>query len=123
MRDVLIISLGAALGANLRYFIALWAAERNEFPLGTLFANLLGCFLIGLFMAWGQERFDFPPRIRLLVLTGFLGSLTTFSTFSFESYVMMANAETWHAYGFVVAHILLGLLAVGLGLWLVRFFA
>lgn len=123
MRDVLIISLGAAVGANLRYLISLWAAERNELPVGTLLANLLGCFLIGLFVAWSEERFDFPPRVRLLVLTGFLGSLTTFSTFSLESYGLLLEAESWQSYGFVIAHVVLGLLAVWLGLWLVRVFS
>lgn len=120
MQDMLMISAGAILGANLRYLISVWAANHGNFPLGTLIANILGSFLIGFFIAWGEYQFNFPPKIRLLILTGFLGSLTTFSTFSFESYTLISTARSWFPFLFVIGHVLLGLFAVWGGITLVR---
>jgi CrcB protein len=83
----LIISLGALLGANARYWIGGWAAERfgAGFPYGNLIINLSGSFLLGLFMTLATERFIIDPRWRVLLAIGFLGSFTTFSSYTYES--------------------------------------
>lgn len=84
-QSVVSISLGASLGALLRWQLALRLnALLPPVPLGTLVANLLGGYLIGLALAVFSLYADLSPQWRLLVITGFLGGLTTFSTFSGE---------------------------------------
>jgi CrcB protein len=74
-------------------------------PLGTLAANLLGGLLAGLAVAWLGRHSGLPPEVRLLGITGFLGGLTTFSTFSLEVVALMARAEHAWALGAIVAHL------------------
>lgn len=82
---VLAICAGASLGALLRWALALRLnAVLPLLPLGTLVANLVGGFLIGLALGWLERHPELPPQVRLLIVTGFLGGLTTFSTFSAE---------------------------------------
>jgi len=79
------VGVGAALGAWLRWGLALLLNSRfPALPPGTLAANILGGFLIGMAMEWFSRHLGLPPEIRLLVVTGFLGGLTTYSTFSAE---------------------------------------
>ena len=87
MLDVLVICLGAIVGANARYFISRFAAQvlGPVFPYGTLFINVVGSFIVGFFVVWTSERVLVDPRWRLLVVVGFCGSLTTFSSYAFES--------------------------------------
>jgi len=87
MLDVLVICLGAIVGANARYFISRFAAQvlGPVFPYGTLFINVVGSFIVGFFVVWTAERVLADPRWRLLVVVGFCGSLTTFSSYAFES--------------------------------------
>jgi fluoride exporter len=87
MLDVLVICLGAIVGANTRYFISRYAAQvlGPVFPYGTLFINVVGSLIVGFFVAWTSERVLIDPRWRLLVVVGFCGSLTTFSSYAFES--------------------------------------
>lgn len=87
MIDVLVISLGALIGANLRYALSRWAAHvlGPVFPYGTLMVNIAGSFFVGMFMIWASERVLMDPRWRLLVVVGFCGGLTTFSSYAFET--------------------------------------
>jgi CrcB protein len=87
MLDVLVICLGAVVGANARYFISRYAAQAlgPVFPYGTLLINVLGSLIVGFFLVWTSERVLADPRWRLLVVVGFCGSLTTFSSYAFES--------------------------------------
>ena len=87
MLDVLVICLGAVAGANARYFISRYAAQflGPVFPYGTLFINIAGSFIVGFFVIWTSERVLADPRWRLLIVVGFCGSLTTFSSYAFES--------------------------------------
>lgn len=87
MLDVLAICLGAIVGANARYFIGRYAAQvlGPVFPYGTLFINIVGSLIVGFFVVWTSERVLVDPRWRLLVVVGFCGSLTTFSSYAFES--------------------------------------
>lgn len=79
------VGIGAALGAWLRWGLATWLNPRLPgFPLGTLASNLVGGYLVGFAVAFFMARADLPPEWRLLVITGFLGGLTTFSTYSAE---------------------------------------
>ena len=88
------VGAGAAFGAWLRWGFSMWLNPRvPHFPLGTLAANLVGGYLIGLAVAYFATRLDLPPYGRLFVITGFLGALTTFSTFSAEVTDLLARGE------------------------------
>ena len=93
---VLAISVGAVLGANARYVVSGWLSDRfgSSFPVGTLVVNVGGSFLIGLFLALIGERLVVADWWRPLVAIGFLGSYTTFSTFSFET-LALAQSGSW----------------------------
>ncbi|MCK9374520.1 MAG: fluoride efflux transporter CrcB [Syntrophobacterales bacterium] len=85
---ILLVMAGGSIGALARYAVSLWAAKLfgTRFPWGTLTVNLSGCFLIGLAFAWGERGLGvMNPSIRLFFITGFLGALTTFSTFGLET--------------------------------------
>jgi CrcB protein len=87
INDFLIISAGAILGANARWVISRFAARilSPVFPYGTLFINVTGSFVVGFFMIWSSERVLLDPRWRLLIVVGFCGAFTTFSSFAFET--------------------------------------
>lgn len=87
MNDILVISIGAILGANARWIISRYAARilGSVFPYGTLFINVAGSFIVGFFMIWATERVLLDPRWRLLIVIGFCGAFTTFSSFAFET--------------------------------------
>jgi fluoride exporter len=88
------VGIGAAFGAWLRWGFSTWLNPRiPHFPLGTLLANLVGGYLIGLAVAYFLARHDLPPQWRLFVVTGFLGGLTTFSTFSAEVTELLGRGE------------------------------
>jgi fluoride exporter len=111
------VGLGAVVGANLRYVIATWAADRwgAGFPFGTFIVNVSGAFVIGLFLAAVAARTGFGPLVRLFVVTGFLGGYTTFSSYAWEA-LALASAETWARFGvYVVGSNLLGLAGVWVG--------
>lgn len=91
------VGLGAAVGGWLRWGLSMWLNPRAPaFPLGTLASNLVGGYLVGFFVAFFVARADLAPEWRLLVITGFLGGLTTFSTFSAEvsEHLMLGNYGT-----------------------------
>ena len=87
VKDVLVISIGAIVGANARWILSRYAARLvgPDFPYGTLFINITGSFIVGFFMIWATERVLIDPRWRLLVVVGFCGAFTTFSSFAFET--------------------------------------
>ena len=80
--NVLVICAAACIGALLRWGFALWLNPGSPIPLGTLAVNWIGGYLIGIAIAYFQSRPDLDPAWRLMVITGFLGTLTTFSAFS-----------------------------------------
>ena len=85
--DFLVISLGAIVGANARYLMSRYAARLlgPVFPYGTLVINVLGSMIVGFFVIWTSERVLADPRWRLLVVVGFCGAFTTFSSYAFET--------------------------------------
>ena len=87
MKDMLVISLGAIFGANARWLISRYLAKiaGPVFPYGTLVINVVGSFIVGFFMIWTTERVLVDPRWRLLIVVGFCGAFTTFSSYAFES--------------------------------------
>lgn len=94
MHAVFAICLGACVGALARWQLGLWLNHPHAFmPWGTLAANLIGGYLVGLILAWAHHA-DLAPVWRLMLVTGFLGALTTFSSFSAEVVEMML-ADRW----------------------------
>ncbi len=119
MLKFLVISLGAVLGANTRYWVADWAAQRfgAAFPYGTIFINLSGSLVLGLFMAvFTSGRFLIDPNWRLLVAVGFLGSYTTFSTYTLESVNLIQSGQVWPGFVNLFGSSLLGGLAAAIGM-------
>ncbi len=112
--QVLAVSAGAAAGALARWGAGLWLNARwAGFPLGTLFVNAVGGLLIGMALAW----FERSPNelLRLLLVTGFLGGLTTFSSFSAESLLLLQRGQWGLAAGHSLAHLLGALACAALG--------
>jgi CrcB protein len=87
LTKVILVMCGGSLGAASRYGISLLAARTwgTQFPYGTLTANLIGCFFIGLLFALADRVRLLTPDVRLLLITGYLGALTTFSSFALET--------------------------------------
>jgi fluoride exporter len=108
----LAVGLGAALGAWLRWGLALWLNGPNT-PLawGTLVSNLGGGFLVGVAVAYLAQHPALPVEWRLFAVTGFLGGLTTFSTFSLESMALLQRGDYLWAFGHTAMH-LVGSLAL-----------
>jgi CrcB protein len=100
------ISVGAALGALIRWVLAgRFNPLHESLPLGTLAANLIGGYLIGVAVAYFGEHPELPPEWRLFVVTGFLGGLTTFSTYSAEVVTLMHEARFLPAFAVAVTHL------------------
>jgi len=118
----LAISVGAALGANLRYLVGLWVAAgwAGALPLGTLLVNLTGSFAIGCFLGALGRRLREPPFVRLFVATGFLGAYTTFSSFSAETVALLDGGQWVIAALYVALSVGGGYGAAWAGGWLAR---
>ena len=115
------IAAGASLGAWLRWFLGLWLNPLlSLFPLGTLAANLLGGLLVGVAFAGFDAFPHLPQQLKLLCITGFLGGLTTFSTFSAEVTGMIFSGHYAQAALLAAVHLLGSLLLTALGIMLVR---
>jgi len=117
---LLAVGVGAALGAWLRWVLGIWLNPVfPTVPLGTLSANLLGGFIIGGVMS-AAEPLGFPPVLRLLVVTGFLGGLTTFSTFSAETTTLLLQARYGWAAAAIFGHVAGSLCMTLVGVILIR---
>jgi CrcB protein len=111
----LAVGLGAAVGAWLRWGLGVWMnAFHSHLPLGTLLANLGGGYLIGVAVAFFGQYPGLPVEWRLFAITGFLGGLTTFSTFSAESMILLQRGEYAWALGHTALH-LIGSIAFCIG--------
>jgi len=118
------IAAGAALGAWARWGLSLWLnPAHHAVPMGTLAANLVGGYLIGLAVAGFAQAPQLAPEWRLFVITGMLGGLTTFSTFSAETIDLLQKQAYGWAFGTIAAHLLGSLAMTGLGLWTVKMVA
>ena len=117
MFELLVVGAGGFLGAIARYGLSGFVQRqvRGDFPAGTLAVNLVGCLVIGLFMTLVKDRQLFDPQTRMFVTMGFLGSLTTFSTFGYETVELMRGDELRLALLNVLANVALGVIGVLIG--------
>lgn len=106
-RSVLAIALGASCGALLRWQLGIKLnVLLPAMPLGTLAANWIGAYVIGLAIAWFALLPGLAPEWRLFIITGFCGGLTTFSTFSAEAFELLQQGRQGWALGLIVTHVL-----------------
>jgi CrcB protein len=114
----LAIAAGAVLGANARYLVVLLAAERfgATFPYGTLLVNASGSLAIGFLLTLAAERLPLAPEWRLFATTGFLGSYTTFSAYTYETALLVREGAYVAAAVYVVGSVVAGLVGVFLGI-------
>ena len=110
------VGIGAALGAWLRWGLSVWLNARlPQFPLGTLASNLIGGYLVGFAVAYFMLRHDLSPEWRLFVVTGFLGGLTTFSTFSAEVTELLTRGDYTSGLVLAATHLFGSLLLTAAG--------
>lgn len=115
------IALGASVGAWLRWGLGLWLNPTfPELPLGTLSANLLGGYLVGFAVAFFMQHPGLSPEWRLLIITGFLGGLTTFSTFSAETVTLLMRGQYLWGSLIIMAHLGGSLLMTVLGIQTIK---
>lgn len=122
MVELIVVAVGGGLGASTRYLVSLWAANKfgASFPYGTLIVNIVGCFIIGAFMTAATERFVVSPYWRLLITVGFVGGLTTFSSFSFETLTLLGEGAHLSAMTNLLANVIIGFFATWMGILFVR---
>ncbi len=122
LTKLLAVAVGGGLGSGVRYLTSFggWRLFGPGFPAATLVVNLVGCLLIGVAFALAEERGAFGPLTRVFLMTGFLGGLTTFSTFALETVDYAHLGSTGVALVNILANNVGGLLMVIAGMWLVR---
>lgn len=111
------IGIGGILGANARYLVADWAAQRfgTGFPYGTFIINISGAFALGLFMAFLQDRAFIHPNYRFFFATGFCGAYTTFSTLTYESLRLLQDGSVLLGFTNMLGSMIVGMVAVFAG--------
>ena len=112
------LAAAGAVGTLARYGVSGLASRFNggEYPWGTLAVNAIGCFLFGLVWMLAEDRMLISGRTRFIVLTGFMGAFTTFSTFAFETAAMARDSQWWMSVANVLGHNVAGLALVLLGM-------
>lgn len=122
MNDIIWISLGAILGANMRYLVsrASLLYLSSSIPYGTFIVNITGSFIVGFFLAWSTSRVFVDPRWKLFIVIGFCGAYTTFSSYSYETITLFEQSD----YGLAILNFLFNnsfcLLATVAGIALAR---
>ncbi len=121
-KNLILIACAGAIGTVGRVVLSGWINRLSgeKFPWGTLTVNLLGCLLFGLLFALAEEKHLITPRLRLILLSGFLGAFTTFSSFGFETMTLIRNDHWLLAIANVGVQNILGITAVFLGVYLAR---
>jgi len=123
MLHMLAIALGGASGALLRYWVSLSLNSGDaRLPWGTLACNLGGSFLMGVFFVLVLEKARLSPELRPLIMVGFLGAFTTFSTFSLEIVSMLEKGHVLSALIYISLSVVLSVAALYSGLWFTRLF-
>ena len=122
MQTVIFIAVFGALGCISRYFLSGWTYDKLgwAFPWGTLSVNVVGAFVIGLVMELGMLGTTLSPNLRIGLATGFLGGLTTFSTFSYETFKLLETGRFLVAFSNVIVSVAVCLLFTWLGIIFAR---
>jgi len=123
MEIALAVAVCGAFGCLTRYLVSGWvyAALGRSFPYGTFVVNILGAFIIGLLMEFGIRSALIPPTLRMGITVGFLGGLTTFSTFSYETFRLLEEGDLITASANVILSVLVCLLFTWMGIATARY--
>lgn len=124
MINVLIISLGGAIGAVSRYSIGIITSKffaETDILTGTLFSNLIGCFIVGFLLAWMGDNSNFSQEITLFLTVGILGSFTTFSTFALETYQLFEKGKIIKMVSYLFIQVVIAFLLTASGYALYQF--
>lgn len=124
IKEAFIIGAGGAVGSVLRYYSGQFISKNypSQIPLGTLIVNLLGCLLIGILLGYFAKNQGLSNEWKLLLITGFCGGYTTFSTFAAENITLIQNQQVSQAILYIGLSVLLGLTAVYFGIMISRLF-
>ena len=122
IKNLLLVACGGGVGSIARYLCQKWLGENypHPFPWGTFVVNLVGCFLIGIIYAASEKTTLVGPQVRLLLITGFCGGFTTFSTFAFENMILLRGNDTVYFLIYAIASVVLGIIAVFAGMGLIK---
>lgn len=123
IKTLLLIGLGGAFGSIFRY-LTHWITSKyfqSAFPLSTFLVNVLGSLLIGLFIGYLSKYFPENNPLKFLLIVGFCGGFTTFSSFALENYNLFQNNQQITAYLYIITSIILTISAVGLGSYLSKY--
>ncbi len=122
MTKIILLFCAGGLGSLSRYLLSgvFQRAINISFPIGTYLVNIIGCFMFGLIWAYAQDRLSLSPEFRVIILTGFMGAFTTFSTFIFESAALLDSAQWPYFLLNVVGQIITGVILLKFGLTLGR---
>lgn len=122
MKTIIFLAIGGTTGTLLRYWLStlVQSTSKGTLPIGTFAVNMLGCFLFGAVWSIAEGRLTLSPHLRLLILVGFMGAFTTFSTFAFESASLFRDSQFTAAIINVVAQNVIGIIALFIGIALGR---
>jgi CrcB protein len=122
MTKIILLFCAGGLGSLSRYLLSgvFQRAINISFPTGTYLVYIIGCFMFGLIWAYAQDRLSLSPEFRVIILTGFMGAFTTFSTFIFESAALLDSAQWPYFLLNVVGQIITGVILLKFGLTLGR---
>ena len=117
IKNLLYIALGGAFGSALRYFIqySIHKTFPNAFPYGTFLVNVVGCFLVGFLISFFAKEKQMSEHLELLLIAGFCGGFTTFSTFAFEGNMLLTQGRTGYAFLYIGLSVLAGMAVAYLG--------
>jgi CrcB protein len=118
LKSIVFVGLGGAVGSVIRYLLGVLGAHylKGTFPIATFITNFVGCLIIGLLIGYFGKSNEINPQLKLLLITGFCGGFTTFSTFAAENVQLMENGNYWLLLGNVVGSVVLGIGGVILGM-------
>ena len=120
MAKFIYLAIGGLTGTFARYFLAgaVYELLGTRFPYGTLIVNLTGCFIIGVLTTIAENKFLLNPNTRVLLMIGFCGAFTTFSTFIFETSNLIRDGETLRAFINVILSVIIGFIVFRIGMFL-----
>jgi CrcB protein len=123
IKTIILVGLGGAIGSILRYLSGWFASKyfQGSFPISTLIINILGSLLIGVFIGILAKFYPENHPLKFLLIIGFCGGFTTFSSFAVENYNLLQNGNQFTAYIYIIASVILTITAVGIGNYLTKF--